>query len=241
MTMREQTVRRILAACLLGLFGLAGCQLFTQSSAPPVPSLSLGTPGTVTWTALPEKALSTGTTVTVIDPKNEAKSEGPTLPPPTPLPPPSPPSPPSPPPEKPQEVPAKVTPLTDPVEELPKPFPAAPAIPVPPPPQVSAPSAPPAPIALPAPKQPTHAEDYTWLSGEVQKVATTRGPGWRLRYAGLDEEDGYGGSVLLVAESRLLEDLQDGQRVRVTGRLLNPEEHFAGTPFHVQTLTVEAE
>jgi hypothetical protein len=72
----------------------------------------------------------------------------------------------------------------------------------------------------PAPPQHTlgHAADYSWLCGEVQHF---RG-NWRLRYAGFDEDDRWGGSVTL-ASGVLPQGLTDGQHVRVKGRLLQGE------------------
>jgi hypothetical protein len=99
----------------------------------------------------------------------------------------------------------------------------------------------PAPVEQPvasAPETPTHghAQDYSWLSGELERSRQPRG--WRLRYSPLDEEDTYGGSVILVGEGAQLDSLQEGQQVRVTGHLVNADAHKAGSPFRVQTLQV---
>jgi len=61
-----------------------------------------------------------------------------------------------------------------------------------------------------------HAEDYSWLQGQVEYSCLSKC--WRLRYASVDEEDCYGGSVNLI-ENELLHKLKDGQQVRVQGRL----------------------
>jgi hypothetical protein len=58
---------------------------------------------------------------------------------------------------------------------------------------------------------------------------------WRLRYAAIDVEDRYGGSVTLVGPP--CEQLKDGQRIRVTGQILNREERVA-PQFQVQTIEV---
>lgn len=66
-----------------------------------------------------------------------------------------------------------------------------------------------------------HAPDYGWLCGEVRRSAD--GGAWRLRYAGVGEDDPYAGGVILVGAS--LDGLHDGQLVRVTGRLADASRH----------------
>jgi hypothetical protein len=70
----------------------------------------------------------------------------------------------------------------------------------------------------------------------VQRYRVTRG--WRLFYSRPDEEDAHGGSALLVGDPGQLDALEDGQRVRVTGRFLNPESGSAGAPYQVESLQV---
>src|SRR5262249_19173803 len=53
-----------------------------------------------------------------------------------------------------------------------------------------------------------HAPDYHWLIGELQQWRKE----WRLRYAPIDEEDTYGGTVTLLTEGPL-ENLKHGQKV----------------------------
>jgi hypothetical protein len=66
-----------------------------------------------------------------------------------------------------------------------------------------------------------HAEDYTWLQGQVEYSHVSKG--WRLRYASVDETDSYGGSVTLI-ENELLHNLKDGQHLRVEGQItVDPE------------------
>jgi hypothetical protein len=80
-----------------------------------------------------------------------------------------------------------------------------------------------------------HADDYTWLAGEVQ---VSRGKGHRLRYAGFEESDQYGGSVTLMDDPKL-EGLQDGQFIKVRGRIVNPEGKAIAPPFRVDALEVQ--
>jgi hypothetical protein len=78
-----------------------------------------------------------------------------------------------------------------------------------------------------------HAEDYGWLSGEVEYSRISKG--WRLRYASVDEEDRYGGSVTL-GEHPLLHGLKDGQYVRVTGRLGDTGQKSIAPPYLIDSL-----
>jgi hypothetical protein len=78
-----------------------------------------------------------------------------------------------------------------------------------------------------------HAPDYSWLSGELQYVAVRNA--WRLRYATGDEDDRYGGSVTLVEPAQLGE-ADNGKRVRVEGRLLDPASREPSPAYRVRTL-----
>jgi hypothetical protein len=78
-----------------------------------------------------------------------------------------------------------------------------------------------------------HAADYSWVSGQVQILRLSKGP--RLRYASIDEADPYGGSVTLVEDSRLA-GLSDGQYVRVSGHLLNPEVSAIAPPYRIDSI-----
>lgn len=66
-----------------------------------------------------------------------------------------------------------------------------------------------------------HAPDYSWLTGEVQYSSISKS--WRLRYASVEEDDTYGGSVTLSQESRI-DGMKDGMIVRVMGQLEMPIE-----------------
>jgi hypothetical protein len=70
-----------------------------------------------------------------------------------------------------------------------------------------------------------HGEDYSWLRGEVEYSFLSKG--WRLRYAPLDEEDKYGGSLTLVDGQQ--HHLRDGQLVQVNGFLV-PGKDDRGHP-----------
>ncbi len=65
-----------------------------------------------------------------------------------------------------------------------------------------------------------HATDYGWLTGEVQFVHARNE--WRIRYASVDEEDRFGGGLTLT-EMGPMTAYTDGQMVRVTGQVVNPD------------------
>lgn len=65
-----------------------------------------------------------------------------------------------------------------------------------------------------------HAEDYTWLSGELQYVHVRNL--WKVRYASVDEEDRYGGSVTLT-DMGSMSKYRNGQMVRVEGQVVDSE------------------
>lgn len=64
-----------------------------------------------------------------------------------------------------------------------------------------------------------HAADYRWLIGELNYSSVKKT--WRLRYAGLDLEDDYGGNVTLVGQDDLMNKAVDGRKVRVEGEILD--------------------
>jgi hypothetical protein len=78
-----------------------------------------------------------------------------------------------------------------------------------------------------------HAPDYSWLTGELQYVHVRNS--WRVRYASVDEEDRYGGSVTL-AETGSMGDHKDGQMVRVEGHLLDPESRDPSPTYRVRNI-----
>jgi hypothetical protein len=73
-----------------------------------------------------------------------------------------------------------------------------------------------------------HALDYGCLTGEVQVALR----GVRLRYAQVDQDDRYGGSVTLLADP-VVAGLRDGQMVRFRGQLLSPESRTPAPSYKV--------
>jgi hypothetical protein len=76
-----------------------------------------------------------------------------------------------------------------------------------------------------------HADDYSWLRGEVEYSRISKG--WRLRYASVDEDDKYGGSVTLSGET---EKLKDGMHIMVKGQMQNPEARGISPLYHADSV-----
>ena len=80
-----------------------------------------------------------------------------------------------------------------------------------------------------------HAPDFSWLTGELQHLLSRNV--WRLRYAPADQEDRYGGTVLLVGDE-LPAECRPGQIVRVEGELVNPESDEPRPPYRVRKVQI---
>jgi hypothetical protein len=76
-----------------------------------------------------------------------------------------------------------------------------------------------------------HAADYAWLTGELWH--NSQKDEWRLRFASIDEEDRYGGSVTLDARAEL-KGYKSGQLVRVDGSLIDPESREIAPKYRVK-------
>ncbi len=74
--------------------------------------------------------------------------------------------------------------------------------------------------------------NYQTVVGQVYQFRRT----WRLRYAAVESEDKYGGSVILVGDD--LDNLQDGQMVRVDGTILPTEDRSSSPRYHVNRIEV---
>lgn len=79
----------------------------------------------------------------------------------------------------------------------------------------------------------SHAPDYSWLVGELQYVHVRKA--WRLRYASVDEEDRYGGSVTLI-ELGSMESYSNGQTIKVEGQLADTESKEPSPQYRVRTM-----
>ena len=82
-----------------------------------------------------------------------------------------------------------------------------------------------------------HAPDYSWMVGQLQYVHGRKA--WRLRYASVDEEERYGGSVTLEGCDHLMDQYRSGQLVRVQGKLADPESRHPSPGFIVADIRPE--
>ena len=64
-----------------------------------------------------------------------------------------------------------------------------------------------------------NAEDYSWVTGQLFYIHADGGL-WVVRYAPVDKEDRYGGSVVL-APAASMRDCREGDLVKVHGEILN--------------------
>lgn len=78
-----------------------------------------------------------------------------------------------------------------------------------------------------------HSNDYSQLTGELQYVHVRNA--WKIRYASVDEEDRYGGSVTLT-ETGPMTKYSNGQLIRVEGRLADPESRESSPAFRVRSI-----
>jgi hypothetical protein len=79
-----------------------------------------------------------------------------------------------------------------------------------------------------------HSPDYRVLVGELFHNA--RHDTWRLRYAGIDVEDRYGGCVTLANVGREMIDFKNGQYVRVEGVVVDPESREVSPAYRVRDI-----
>jgi len=78
-----------------------------------------------------------------------------------------------------------------------------------------------------------HAAHYEWLVGELHYSPQKQQ--WRLRYAAIDEEDRYGGSVTLDA-NHMMDSFKDGQLARVEGCLQAPDSREPSPAYRVKSI-----
>src|SRR5262249_51728746 len=85
-----------------------------------------------------------------------------------------------------------------------------------------------------------NAEDYSWITGELAQVHTGDGELWVLRYAPLDREDRYGGSVVL-APAVDMRNYREGDLVNVQGEILkekNAPGRMGGALYRVNSISM---
>ncbi len=79
------------------------------------------------------------------------------------------------------------------------------------------------------PKTYAHADDYTWVMGELEYQNTKKI--WRVRFARYDENDKFGGSFTLVDCEDKMEKFQSGDMVKVDGFLVDSESRQASPDY----------
>jgi len=83
-----------------------------------------------------------------------------------------------------------------------------------------------------------HAPDFKWVVGELAYSHAKKE--WRLRYAGLESDDRYGGSVTLSGADQFAEKMESGKLVHVEGEVLDKDAKTAPR-FRVTALTPVAQ
>jgi hypothetical protein len=78
-----------------------------------------------------------------------------------------------------------------------------------------------------------HDPNYRWLVGRLDYSKIQRS--WVLRFASVEEDDRYGGSVTLVDTGRMA-TFKSGDLVRVEGSLVDPESQQPRPPFRAQSI-----
>lgn len=81
------------------------------------------------------------------------------------------------------------------------------------------------------------ADDCSWVTGQLFYVHADGGK-WILRYAAVDEEDKYGGSVVL-APAVNMKNFREGDLVSVTGHILSEaraSKYLGGPLYRVETI-----
>ena len=81
-----------------------------------------------------------------------------------------------------------------------------------------------------------HADDYGWVTGQLFYVHVGGEGKWVLRYAGVDEEDRYGGGVVLTTAVSM-RNFREGDLVSVTGEILKDgrASKYLGGPLYRAT------
>jgi len=79
-----------------------------------------------------------------------------------------------------------------------------------------------------------HASDHAWLVGTLNYVPQKQQ--WRLRYTSIDDEDKYGGSVTLDVGPQLMKPFKEGDLVRVSGTVLEPDSHEPSPLYQVKSI-----
>ena len=88
---------------------------------------------------------------------------------------------------------------------------------------------------VPTPQR-AHAQDYSWVVGRLQRVHSPKHE-WKLRYAAIDEQDEWGGSMILAQDAQL-DEWNDGDLVYVEGEILTarPSVYLTGPLYRIRAI-----
>ena len=81
-----------------------------------------------------------------------------------------------------------------------------------------------------------HGENYEWLMGVLHRVHIPR-KGWKIRYARLDQQDRWGGSVVPAPDVRM-DEFEDGDNVFVEGEVIGDRAslYLTGPRYRITTI-----
>jgi len=82
-----------------------------------------------------------------------------------------------------------------------------------------------------------HDHDYAWLVGSLNYVPQKQQ--WRLRYTSIDDEDKYGGSVTLDVGPQMMKPYNDGDLVRVSGAVVDPDSREPSPLYRVRSIDLK--
>jgi hypothetical protein len=86
------------------------------------------------------------------------------------------------------------------------------------------------------------ADDYKWITGQLAYLHTASGAVWVLRYTSVDQNDRYGGSVVL-APAVGMQNYREGDLVCVEGEVLKDRQapsHLGGALYRVSAISMIA-
>ncbi len=81
-----------------------------------------------------------------------------------------------------------------------------------------------------------HAPNFAWIVGRVEFLHMKNQ--WRVRYAGFDSDDKYGGVVTLGGVDHLSGQLKDGMTVRLQGQMVEPDGKKGSPEYFVHEIKV---
>lgn len=86
-----------------------------------------------------------------------------------------------------------------------------------------------------------NATDFSWIMGRLRRVHVNGGS-WKIRYKPIDEQDRWGGSVVLSDDARI-DKFRDGDFVYATGEIIRkrPSVYLAGPLYRISKIRLMSE